>query len=124
LSDHPRKPIIRGQRPLRAHQPAGFARQYRAALVDYLLGTGEAGRERAYELGRLALASELGLLQLLSVHQNAVRLLESTRTQAASLRRLKAADQFLMETLSLFELTYRGYVDLVSEGRRRVHPFR
>ena len=41
-----------------------FSRQYRAALLDYLLGSGELGRERAYELGRRAVDLEIGLLPL------------------------------------------------------------
>ena len=48
-------------------------------------------------------------------------MLESTPTVEESLNRLKAAEIFLMETLSPFEMTYRGYVSLLPglhEARR------
>jgi len=99
-------------------QRVRFARQYRAALLDYLLGSGESGLERAYELGRRAVELEIGLLELLRVHQNTVNaVLESTRPPAESLRKLKASHEFLVETASLFEMAYRGYVDLLKDER-------
>ena len=95
-----------------------FARRYRAALLDYLLGSGESGRERAYELGRTAIDNSLGLLQILRVHQKAVNsILESTPTVDQGLSRLKAAEEFLMETLSPFEMTHRGYVSFLEPRR-------
>ena len=94
-----------------------FCRRYRAALLDYLLGSGETALVRAYDLGRRALDDGLGLLQVLRAHQGALdAVLESTPTVEESLNRLKAAEIFLMETLSPFEMTYRGYVSLL-QGR-------
>ena len=91
-----------------------FSRRYRAALLDYLLGNGETGLANAYDLGRSAIDEDFGLLQILRAHQRAVNgVLESTHTVNDSLKRLKAAEDFLMETLSPFEMTYRGYVDLL-----------
>jgi hypothetical protein len=91
-----------------------FSRRYRAALLDYLLGNGETGLSNAYELGRTAVEEDFGLLQILRAHQRAVNaVLESTQNVPDSLKRLRAAEDFLMETLSPFEMTYRGYVDLL-----------
>lgn len=102
-------------------QNVSFARQYRAALLDYLLGSGESGRERAYELGRKAIDDGLGLLEILRAHQRAVNsILESTHKVDEGLRRLKASEEFLMETLSPFEMTYRGYVAML-EGHEGPH---
>ena len=42
-----------------------FSRRYRAALLDYLLGSGETGLSHAYDLGRTAIDEGLGLLQIL-----------------------------------------------------------
>lgn len=93
-----------------------FSRRYRAALLDYLLGNGEAGLSTAYDLGRSAIDEDLGLLQILRAHQRAVNnVLETTRNIGDSLKRLKAAQEFLMETLSPFEMTYRGYVALLED---------
>ena len=91
-----------------------FSRRYRAALLDYLLGNGETGLSNAYDLGRSAIDEDFGLLQILRAHQRAVNaVLESTHNTNDSLKRLKDAEAFLMETLSPFEMTYRGYVALL-----------
>ena len=101
-----------------------FSRRYRAALLDYLLGNGEAGLSTAYELGRSAIDEDLGLLQIVRAHHRAVNdVIESTHNVGDSLKRLKAADEFLMETLSPFEMTYRGYVALL-HGNHGTPPAR
>jgi hypothetical protein len=97
-----------------------FARRYRAALLDYLLGSREAGLSRAYELGRNAASEGLGLLEIVRVHQKVVNaVMQSTRSVNEGLGRLEASDSFLMETLSPFEMTYRAYVALL-EGDHRL----
>ena len=100
-----------------------FSRRYRAALLDYLLGNGETGLSTAYELGRSAIDEDLGLLHIVRAHQRAVNsVIETTQNIGDSLQRLRAAEEFLMETLSPFEMTYRGYVALLDQrkARRRV----
>jgi len=98
-----------------------FSRRYRAALLDYLLGNGETGLSTAYDLGRRAIDEDLGLLQILRAHQRAVNgVLETTHNIGDSMKRLRAAEEFLMETLSPFEMTYRGYVALL-EGDHGKH---
>lgn len=97
-----------------------FSRRYRAALLDYLLGSGETGLAAAYELGRCAIDEDLGLLQIVRVHQRAVNgVIANTRDASDSLKRLKAAEEFLIETLSPFEMTYRGYVALLDDDHRK-----
>jgi hypothetical protein len=97
-----------------------FSRRYRAALLDYLLGSGETGLSQAYDLGRTAIYEGLGLLQILRAHQRAVNaVLESTHNVNESLKRLKAAEDFLLETLSPFEMTYRGYVALLEDDHEK-----
>jgi Phosphoserine phosphatase RsbU, N-terminal domain len=92
----------------------GFSRRYRAALLDYLLGSDESGRQRAYELGRQAVDSRLGLLQILRMHQQALSSIrDATSRSEDGFDRLHASQEFLMETMSPFEMTYRGYVDLL-----------
>jgi len=95
-----------------------FSRRYRAALLDYLLGSGETGLSRAYDLGRTAMAKGVGPLQILGAHQKAINaLLESSHAVNDSFRSLKAAQTFLMESLSPFEMAYRAYVASL-EGNR------
>jgi phosphoserine phosphatase RsbU-like protein len=99
-----------------------FSRRYRAALLDYLLGNGETGLSNAYDLGRSAIDEDFGLLQILRAHQRAVNaVLESTQNVPESLKRLRAAEDFLMETLSPFEMTYRGYVALLEGDPARTN---
>jgi two-component system sensor histidine kinase UhpB len=105
-------------------EDGSFSRQYRAALLDYLLGSGESGRERAYELGRRAVNGDLGPLHILVVHQQAVNsILELTGNSAEALHQLRASQEFLMEALSPIEMACRGYVALIhhahDEPRRR-----
>ena len=98
-------------------QTALLSRRYRAALLDYLLGSGEAALSRAYDLGRTAIDEGIGLLPILRAHQDAIQaVLPPTLPPLESLKRLTAAEDFLMEILSSFEMTYRGYVALL-EGQ-------
>jgi hypothetical protein len=91
-----------------------FSRRYRAALLDYLLGNGETGLSNAYDLGRSAIEEGFGLLQILRAHQRALNgILEASHNVPENLKRLRAAEDFLLETLSPFEMTYRGYVALL-----------
>jgi hypothetical protein len=106
-----------------AAQTIRFTRRYRAALLDYLLGSGETGLARAFDLGRAALAQKVGLLQILRSHQKAMAaILESSRTVNESLRRLQSAEEFLTETLSPYEMACRGYLELVERelGDRQI----
>jgi len=96
-----------------------FSRRYRAALLDYMLGSGELGRERAYELGRLAMHDSLGPLQILRVHQQALDSILQSGRGHQGLQQLRASQEFLMESLSPFEMAYRGYVDLLPPGHGR-----
>lgn len=101
-------------------QAALFARRYRAALLDYLLGAGEVGLMRAYDLGRWALDDGIGVLSLVHAHQRALQaVVKSARSINEALTRLEAAELFLTEALSPFELTYRGYVALL--GGATIH---
>ena len=91
-----------------------FARLYRAALLGYLLSSGEKQRARAYDLGRTAIAEGFSLLEVLRTHYRAVNtVLEATPDTRRGLSRLKAAEDFLLEALSPFEMAYRGYVELL-----------
>jgi hypothetical protein len=99
-----------------------FARLYRAALLGYLLNSGEKQRARAYDLGRAAITEGFSLLDILRTHYRAVNtVLESTSDTRRGLARLKAAEDFLLEALSPFEMACRGYVALLP-GRLEAPP--
>lgn len=87
----------------------GLVEHYRSALQDYVRGGGEAALERAYELGRRAIADGLGILEMAMVHEEALkRLLVSTREPEGGTDGVKAA-QFFAESLSPFEMAHRGF---------------
>ena len=88
-----------------------FARLYRAALLGYLLGGGEKPRTRAYDLGREAIGRGFSLLDILRLHHRTVNaLLEATPDTRHGLLRVKAAQDFLLEAVSPYEMVCRGYV--------------
>ncbi|MGZ5475755.1 MAG: phosphatase RsbU N-terminal domain-containing protein [Thermoanaerobaculia bacterium] len=83
---------------------------YHAALLDYMLGSGEPGLAHAYELGRSGFDAGCGLLHVLDVHERAVNtILESTPAGDEVRRRVYASTKFLAEAMSAFEMACRGY---------------
>jgi signal transduction histidine kinase len=87
---------------------------YAAALEAFLAGAGEESLARAYDLGRRALGGGLGVLGLIAVHEEAVAaLVRGRRISAAGARLLSASGTFLAESLSPFEMTHRGYEEVV-----------
>jgi len=87
-----------------------LSRQYAATLRRYLVRQQEAFLQQAYELGRKAIASGLGVLDMARIHQQA---LESCLSRARSAEKiagaLRAAEIFFTESLSPFEAAHRGF---------------
>jgi signal transduction histidine kinase len=85
-------------------------RQYTHALEDYLAGEGETALQEAYELGRRALTEGLGVLEMASLHAEALGVvLRHTTTSADCLLKVNGGAKFFAESLSPFEMTHRGY---------------
>jgi PAS domain S-box-containing protein len=103
-----------------------LARDYEAVLRDYLGGTGEAALERAYELGRRALAEGLGALDMARVHHEALKASVPALTSEGRIVRavVKAAERLFVESMTPYEMTHRGFRETnaalrVSEARYR-----
>ena len=92
---------------------------YTEALELYLSGGGEPALRGAYEVGRMALTSDVGLLDMAELHHAA---LSEILSHNPGNHRVGLADasQFLAESLSAYEMAYRGYRDAVA-GLRRVN---
>lgn len=89
---------------------SAIAEQYTTGLQEYLTGGGEAALQRAYELGRDALNHGVGLLDMITLHHNALgTVLRSTPILQQTLEMMTAAELFLLESLSPFEMTHRGF---------------
>jgi signal transduction histidine kinase len=110
-----------------------IAEDYRAGLGTYLAEGGEPALGKAYELGRTALADEVGLLELLAIHHEALAsILVDAGTPAETVRHLSAARDFMSEAISPFEMIQRGFREantalhrinerLENEARRIAH---
>jgi len=93
--------------------------EYAAALRDHLAGGGEASLQRAYELGRRAVASGLGLVEMAALHHQAVlSLLPPSPEPGECAQAIKAAGAFLAEGLGPFEMAYRGFREASDVLRR------
>jgi light-regulated signal transduction histidine kinase (bacteriophytochrome) len=82
--------------------------QYGAALAKHLSGSGEAALNKAYQLGREALSDGLGILDMAMMHHEALHTLRATDSAARRAQIDKAAE-FFAESLSPFEMSFRGY---------------
>ena len=87
-----------------------LTRGYVLSLQNYLADGQEAGLVRAYELGREAIAKGLGVLDMARVHQEALsKVMRSPARTKDEERILQASETFLLESLSPFEATHRGF---------------
>jgi signal transduction histidine kinase len=87
---------------------------YSEELEHYLSGGGESALRAAYEVGRLALTQELGVLGMAALHHSAlVKILAGIHGQDEAEARLKAASQFFAESLSPYEMAHRGFRDAI-----------
>src|SRR5260221_12661590 len=78
---------------------------YREALADFLEHADESGLQRAYELGREALASGTGLLQLVALHRDEVEDRLDAHGDACGSDAGRSLD-FLSESLAPFALLH------------------
>lgn len=84
--------------------------QYTCALRDSISGMGESALQRAYELGRRALADGLGVLDMAAIYHKAlVAGLPRNSTPEEFGLMLQAGASFFAESLSPFEMTHRGF---------------
>src|SRR5260370_39796233 len=86
---------------------------YGVTLQKYLENEQEAVLEHAYELGRTAIAQELGVLDVARIHQEALgKMLGSPAGRGSDGRVLKSAESFFLQSLSAFEATNRGFREM------------
>lgn len=86
--------------------------RYRDTLKEYLAHPDEAVLERAYGLGRQALADGRGVLDMAATHSQAIA--EILASPASTLNREQlpeALERFFVEALSPFELAHRSFRD-------------
>jgi two-component system sensor histidine kinase UhpB len=82
--------------------------EYRRALADYVSGAGEDALLRAYEIGRQALATGLGVLEMVSLHHDVLRQSLAQQTADGREAAIRAAEAFLIEALSPYEISQQS----------------
>ncbi|WP_420004356.1 sensor histidine kinase [Arenibacterium sp. LLYu02] len=98
-----------------------LAESYRAALADFLASGDEQDLTFAFDWARIALAANLSIGDLGDIHFRALKLLPN-----ASLEVPSRAEEFFLETLSVYDMALRGYGESVArltaeiQERRRV----
>ena len=103
----------------KAKPMADFEEEYRSRLHEYAAGGGEAALGRAYELGRRALVEQKGLVEMASVHHQAVQyLVRVAKNEEDREQVLRAGAEFLAECLSPYEMVHRGFRDAVKALRQ------
>jgi len=93
--------------------PVGeFSQLYAGALRAYLSAPGEDALHTSYDLGRWAITKQLGALDIVWVHREALSaLLESARSGEEATVAAKLSSTFLLESLAAFEMTHRGFLE-------------
>ena len=92
-----------------------FRRDYAPVFLQYLSERGERGRRAAYELGRRAIVERLSVLDLARIHHGVLLDVLKTHQSSQELEHIaQAASEFLVEALAVFEMTQRGFTELLS----------
>src|ERR1700739_2018383 len=96
-----------------------FADEYRDCLREYAAERGEPALGRAYELGRRALADQLSVVELASLHHQAViDLLRGAENEQQKEELLQVSAEFHAECVSPYEMAHRGFQDAVEALRQ------
>src|SRR5437899_11900084 len=103
----------------KAKPQEGFEDQYRSCLQEYAASRGEPALGRAYELGRRALTEQKSLVEMASLHHQAVlSLVRGTESEKRREELLRSSGEFFAECLSPYEMAHRGFQDAVKALRQ------
>src|SRR6267142_1496825 len=103
----------------KAKPRAGIEDEYGTLLREYVAGGGEPGLGRAYELGRRALTEQKSLVEMASLHHQAVlSLVCGTESEKRREKLLRSSGEFFAECLSPYEMAHRGFQDAVKALRQ------
>ena len=97
----------------------GLDVRYREALTEYLAHPDEARLERAYGVGRQALADGRGVLDMATTHSQAVAAVLAANDSVTDRTQLaEALERFFVEVISPFEIAHRSFRDANLELHR------
>jgi signal transduction histidine kinase len=104
-----------GSRPILRGKTAGdrrreLAHDYTHGLRRYLSGPEEPALEHAHELGRQALTDGLGVLEMATIHSQAIAAALNGPVAAEERTRVfESLERFFVEALAPFEMAHRGF---------------
>src|SRR6266849_1849067 len=99
--------------------PPTFEEEYCSAFGEYAGGGGEAALGRAYELGRRAIAEKKSLMEIASLHHQALQgMLAEAESAGRQQALVSAAAGLVSEVLSPYEMAHRGVQDAIGALRQ------
>jgi signal transduction histidine kinase len=105
------------QRETAAH--AEFEERYASLLREYVAGGGEVTLGKVYELGRQAILQQKSLVEIASLHHQALqRLIADEKDEKRREEVVRISADFLGECLSPYEMAHRGFQDGVKALRQ------
>jgi PAS domain S-box-containing protein len=107
------------------NQAGSIRSGYASALREYIAKAEEAALERAYELGRQAIAAGLGVLEMTELHHEALmQALAAGGDFDDAARIVKSAEHFFEESLTPFEMAHRGFREAYAALRASEERYR
>lgn len=98
---------------------ANLEEEYGYLLRQYASGGGESILRQAYELGRRAIADQKSLMEIASLHHQALRgMMSDGKSAQRPEELLRASSEFLAECLSPYEMAHRGFQDALKALRQ------
>jgi two-component system, sensor histidine kinase and response regulator len=82
---------------------------YSQSLLAYLQSSDESALLQAYTLGRSAWSGGIGILDLVGIHYDAVRIVIERETESFGAEWFRKSGEFLAEVLSSYEMALGGY---------------
>ena len=96
-----------------------FDEEYCSSLREYAAGGGERALGKAYELGRRALTEQKTLVEMASLHHEAVlALVRGAESEKRREELIRSSAAFLAECLSPYEMAHRGFQEGVKALRQ------
>lgn len=98
---------------------AEFEEAYVSLLRKYVSGGGETTLGKVYELGRQAIIQQKSLVEIASLHHQALqKLIAQKKDDKRREELIRESAAFLAEFLSSYEMAHRGFQDAVTALRR------
>ncbi|MEW5799510.1 MAG: PAS domain S-box protein [Bacteroidota bacterium] len=95
---------------------------YESILKEFLADKGESSLERAYEFGKNLIAQGLGCLDLIKIHEETiVPIVQRAEETGIGIETVRLGFRFLTESLSPFEMTHRGFYDVIEELKKQAN---